>query len=147
MGIIESEWLRVAHRWSPKWLVYLNHTCHRNHGEGFWEHYSSLIADDADKDGIICGSLKYIMFRVQVKPKLPEARTAHNLSDKCWDSNTMLELWDEAIRDAQFWGCTQTFGGGGRVDGGHWTIPVQFSEIASWLLPRHAEQPENIMRN
>ena len=43
----------------------------------------AVIADNADKDGIICGSLKYIMFRVQVKPKLPEARTAHNLSDEC----------------------------------------------------------------
>ena len=84
MGIVESGWFL------PKWLI-------GDHLSGWFtsitpvivimeknfESITAVIADDADKDGIICGSLKYIMFRVQVKPKLPEARTAHNLSDDC----------------------------------------------------------------
>ena len=84
MGFIESDWFLL------KWLI-------GDHLIGWFtsitpvivimgknfESITAVIADDADKDDIICGSLKYIMFRVQVKPKLPEARTAQNLSDEC----------------------------------------------------------------
>ena len=87
MGFIESDWFL------PKWLI-------GDHPIGWFtsitpiskidffmgknfEIITAVMADDADEDGISCGSLKYIMIRVQVKPKLPEARTAHNLSEEC----------------------------------------------------------------